>query len=115
MSKSKPVTPWWRPGSHPGTSEDTKANTPDVNLIPGAPHAEPCGVGGRGGRRRPGTRTLPDGYAGYRFGDRGLPGGVTNPRGVGTRHTSPGADRQGRAGPDGRASPEMKPWSHHGD
>ncbi len=26
-----------------------------------------------------------------------------------------GADRQGRAGPDGRASPETRLWSHHGD
>ena len=37
------------------------------------------------------------------------------PRGRGTWTRAPGGDRQGRAGPDGRASPEMKPWSHHGD
>jgi hypothetical protein len=36
-----------------------------------------------------------------------IPHGET-PGSAAQRHTLPGADRQGRAGPDGRTSPEMK-------
>ncbi len=111
-SKSKPVTPCAVVNTSPGGAaqhECTWHNTLNANLIPrgGTPgrHGETAARHGETAAQhdeRPPLR-----LEGPAHGERPSGHGET-PGSAAQQLALPGADRQGRAGPDGRTSPEMK-------